>query len=243
MPAPNAMMTGGSYASNRAAASLADSKNRVDQTFITPDPNALDKPKYYIGVFNVSRTEVRIARPWVVGGMVKLAPRQQDDLYGKPFVLPDIKAFAKPSPGGDEINLIRQSGEFLAQDIVNCNDPKGNWKTYRQLNPEQRTSDGNNYYERGIFWCRIATPESEPDFEALEFAVKLLEKSYQSLIEEANIYYASGPKEQAKIGAPHREAAQYFIDSGLELNLPWHQTLTGGLSAKLATKKAEKAKL
>ena len=240
MPAPNAMINDSPRAQQSSAA-LANDKNRVDQLHLVADPHAKDVPKYWVGIFNVSKTELQIARSWVIGGIVKLRPRAEGELYGPPFIIPDIVNIPKPPSSNDEIILVPFSGEWLAQDIVNCNDPNGSWKTYRPLNAATATNEGNNYYDRGIFWCRLASTDAEPDFDAVEFAIKRLENYYNGLVQEANLYYSSGPKEQSKICQPHHEAADYFISSGLQLELPWHQVMSGGLTQQLDKLRKAKA--
>lgn len=232
MPAENATISDSPRA-HGGASSLANDKNRVDQVRLVADPYSARIPEYWIGIFNVSKTELQIARSWVIGGLVKLRPRAEGELYGPPFIIKDVVAIPKPPMGNDEIIMVPTKGEWLAQDIVNCNDPTGSWKTYRPLNAATSTNEGNNYYDRGIFWCRLASPDAEPDFDAVEFAIKRLENYYNGLVQEANLYYSSGPKEQAKICQPHHEAADYFISSGLSLELPWHQVMSGGLSQQL----------
>jgi hypothetical protein len=239
MPAPNAMLSDSPRAQS-GASSLANDKNRVDQVRLVADPYAGRTPEYYIGIFNVSKTELQIARSWVPNGTVKLRAREEGQLYGLPFILNDVVPIPKPPMGNDEIILVPTKGEFLAQDIVNCNDPYGSWKTYRPLNAATATNEGNNYYDRGIFWCRLTSPGAEPDFDAVEFAIKRLETYYQNLIQEANLYYTSGPKEQSKICQPHHEAADYFIESGVKLSLPWHQVLSGNLHEQLQKARAGK---
>jgi len=230
---------GNSVAAQRATQAKQDAENRVGQLIMTVDPYAKREPAYWIGVFNVSKTELKIPRSWVPGGMVTLPGREEGQLYGKPFVIPDVKNLMKPPVGNDEIVTVPTKGEFLAQDIVNCNDPYGSWETYRPLSAGSALNEGNNYYDRGIFWCKLAKPDSEPDMKAVEFAINRLEAYYNSLINEANTYYSSGPKEQTKICAPHHEAAQYFIDSGNDIDLPWHKTMSGNLRGRLKLKKAQ----
>jgi hypothetical protein len=241
MPQPNAEIRGNSAAANRATQAKQDQENRVGQLIMTVDPYSKRKPEYYIGVFNVSKTTFKIPRSWVPGGLVTLEGRDEGQLYGKPFIIPDVKNIMKPPVGNDEITVIPTKGEFLAQDICNCNDPQGSWETYRPLSAASGLNVGNNYYDRGIVWCRLATPESEPDPKAIDFAIMRLETYYNGLINEANTYYSSGPKEQIMICAPHHEAAQYFIDAGNDLDLPWHKQLTGNLRGRL--KKAQAAAL
>ena len=223
-----------------AANSRAKDKNREGNLILTADPYGKRVPAFYVGIFNVGSQPFSVQRSWAVGGTVNIAARPKDALYSQPLILRDVENLQRIAPGSDEIQLAPTSGEYLAQDIVNCNNPYGSWKTYKSLDPSQAVNEGNNYYDRGIFWCRLATPTSDPDFEVVEFAITRLEKNYQRLVEEGNLLYQSGPKGQVLICAPHHEAAQYFIDAGHQLDLPWHATLTGGLSGRLKQSMAEK---
>jgi hypothetical protein len=214
--------------------------NRLDQLIITGNPYANRAPLFWVGVFNVAKQPFRIHRPWVIGGVVKIEAREEGELYSKPFIIPDIVGIAKPPVGNDEIIIVPQKGEFLAQDICNMNDPFGSWKTYRPLSEATRWNDGNNYYERGLFWVKLETPDSPPDLEAVQTAIERLEKYYSFLINEANKFYTSGPKGQEMICGPHHEAAEYFLSAGNDLNLPWHAVMKGGLHGLLG--KAREAK-
>jgi hypothetical protein len=235
------------------AQSYQKSKNRMSSLRVASDPHAKRKPDFYVGIFNVNTKPLTVQRQWGVGtapgengtqasicGLVKIPGREEGKLYSSPVVLRDIEHFQKLQPGSDEIILQPISGEFMAQDLCNSNDPYGSWKTYRPITSDQQQVSGNigsNYYERGIFWCRLTTPDAEPDLNAVEFAIAQLERTYQGLIEEANRFYQQGAQKQVEICEPHHEAAAYFIAAGHDLNLPWHATLTGGLVGQLAAKR------
>lgn len=258
MPTPNASISRspGAVATEK---SRANDRNRMGLVHMTPDAIGSRKPEFYIGIFNVSTKSLTVQRQWGSGqsfddfgstapsisGLVTIPGREPDELYSRPYVLRDIERLTKLQPSSDEIVMIPVKGEFLAQDLCNCLDPFGDWRTARILTNEQQNaagSVGNNYYERGIFWCKLATPDAEPDLEAVEKAVERLEAYYQKLYEEGNRYYQLGPKGQELIAAPHHEAIQYFLDAGHKIEAPWHMTLTGGLRGKLAEKiKAKQA--
>jgi hypothetical protein len=244
MPVPTAQLRD-SAAAQTVIRSIANDKNRESQLIMTGNPYKDRKPEFYVGIFNVSRRELVVERPWAINGTVRIEARKEDALYGKPFVLADIELIHRPIVGNDEILTVPQKGEFLAQDIVNSNDPNGSWKTYKAANPATEINIGNNYYEKGIFWVRLATPDSEPDLDAVEAAIDRLELNYNRLIMEANELYASGPEGQKQLGAgrgkPYHEAADYFITAGHEVDAPWHSVMKGGLSNRLkdARRKAE----
>jgi hypothetical protein len=237
MPEVNASIEMNTAGATRAASSRQNDKNHVGSLIMTADPYAKRTPDFYIGIFNVSRKEFAVPRPWAVNGVITIPARPEDGLYGKPFILRDVEATQKLQPGSDEILMIPVKGAFLAQDIVNCNDPLGDWKTYKTLNPATALNEGNNYYDRGIFWVKLASPDAEPDIEAVEAAVNRLEAYYNSLILEGNRYYSSGPKTQSLICDPHHMAADYFISAGNDLELPWHQVLSGGMKSRIKAKK------
>jgi hypothetical protein len=213
--------------------------NRNAEIKMPAQPYAHLKPEFYVGIFNVSRKEIRIPRDWAVGGNVIIPAREEEDLYSKPYVLKAIEGIMHLPPGSVQMVVEPINGEALAQDVVNTSNPGGDWKTYRQWTKNQEDimgAVGNNYYEKGLFWCRLETPTSDPDMEAVEFAMGCLEKNYNNLITEANLLYSSGPREQLKICAPHHEAADYFIKAGNDVELPWHQILQGNFKSKLKKK-------
>jgi hypothetical protein len=243
MPQPTATLSGTTQNGLAMERGIFNDKNRIGMVTLQADPYAKRVPEYYVGIFNVSKTELRVPRPFGKAGRttqgdsareVVIPGREGDDLYGKPFILRDIEPILRSMAGSDEITYVPTSGELLAQDVCNTNDPKGNWRTYRALNPATATNEGNNYYERGIFWCRLATPTSEPDMEAVEFAMGRLEAYYQRLIEEARQLWSGDPKDRKYISRPHHDAAEYFQIE----DEPWHTTMRSPLRAKLAEKKA-----
>jgi hypothetical protein len=207
-------------------------KVNPDQIIMTPDPYAGREPEFYVGIFNVSQKEYRISKPWVVGGQVKIAACDQDKLYSKPFILRDIEHLLRAEVGREEITPIPTKGILLAQDVVNSNDPQGDWRSVRPLDAHA-TNEGNNYYELGLFWVKLATPDAEPDEEAVEMAIKRMEATYNRRIEEAEKFYAGGPEAQKQIEAPNHEAADYF-----GIDRPWHHQMTRDRCSRL--KKADK---
>lgn len=231
-------------ASEDGANSLQRSKNNAGEMHMLANPVAKLAPEFYVGIFNVSTKKISIPRHWAIGGQVILPARQDDELYSKPYILRAIEFIKSIAPQSTTINVNATSGEVLAQDVVNTSNPGGSWKTYRKWTQNQEDligSIGNNYYEQGVFWCRLTTPESEPDLDAVQFASELLEKRYNGLIAEANTYYEHGAKGQALICDPHHEAADYFIKAGADLDLPWHRVLQGNFSSKVKAKIAQKA--
>jgi hypothetical protein len=227
----------GLYSADQKFFNVVEAPNSSGPIFPT-DPYAQRKPDYFVGVFNVSLKDQKVAKPWVIGGQVIIAARGKDDPYGKPFILKDVETQMARRVGGDEMYQVPVSGTFIAQDIVNPNDPFGDWRTSVPLNPATASSSGNNLYEYGVFWSKLATPESEPDDEAYVKAVERLEKTYQSLVMEADKFYQQGPKGQEQISDPHHEAAEYF-----ELtDRSWHQVMTGSLTSKIKQKKLAKEK-
>lgn len=220
----------------QAERGMMDHANRTDELFFADDPYANRKPDYYVGIFNVSTVPMTVERGWAIGGKVVIPARKEGELYSKPYILPDMKNILSLRAGMDEVSLITMKGTFLAQDIVNTNDPNGNWKTSRPL-PPNSSNEGNNYYERGLFWVTLDTPQSEPDGEALEAAINRLDTYYNKLVTEADQMYIGGPRTQSEIGLPHRMAAEAL---GLE-DRPWHVKLISSLASKLKAKKAEMA--
>lgn len=237
-------------ANTQRAISMSNAKandvNRIDSVHLQADPYANRVPEYYVGIFNVSETELRCAKPWGKAGRtsqgdsareVVIPGREKEALYGKPYILRDVEPILRTFVGTDELSYTPTSGELLAQDLVNSNDPRGNWRTYRALNPATSFSEGNNYYERGIFWCRLSSPDAEPDMEAVEMAITRLEKYYNGLVSEARQYWSGDPKGRAFISRPHHDAAEYF-----QIDEPWHNMLRGvSLNSKLAEAKAKQA--
>src|SRR5665213_741534 len=142
MPTPTHSIERSSRAVANERANFED-KNRINDISLQADPYGNRVPEYFIGIFNVSMKELRVPRPFGKSGRtsqgdtareVVIPGRNKDDLYGKPYILRDIEPILRTLVGNDEISYIPTSGELLAQDLVNTNDPKGSGKTYRALN-------------------------------------------------------------------------------------------------------------
>ena len=209
----------------------AHANSQINAPFFSGNPLANRVPAYYIGVFNVSTRSIKVKRDWAFSHQVIIPAREDGEFYSKPYILPDIKYLPDKKAGFDEISWIAMKGEFLAQDIVNVNDPYGDWHTAKTSSEGTRLSDGNNFYDRGLFWVRLATPEAEPDLEAVETAITRMEAYYQQLVRDANKFYASGPKQHDLICEPHHAAAEYF-----EIDAPWHRKMEGSLKSQLRSK-------
>lgn len=204
------------------------------------DPYATRKPDYFVGIFNVAMKDREIIRSWPVGKKIVVKARSKDDFWGKPYILPDIKNIFDRKAGNPDMIVQPTDGIFLAQDVINPTQPFGNWRTSNDTSAAVRCDDNNNYYQWGLFWCKLATPESDPDPEAVDTAIERLEKTYNALLAEADQFYVSGPAGQAAIQAPHHEAADYFIQNGVQIDRDWHKELTSTLRTR--ARKAAEAK-
>lgn len=215
----------------------------ANDVVMTPDPFWDRKPDYYVGIFNVSPKQRKFSRPWGLSrdqqsgeSIVIIEGRAAEDLWSKPYILKDKNPQHQLNPSTQEIHLTYQNGTFLAQDLLNCNDPWGDWKTARPVTPNMG-NEGNNYYEQGLFWCKLKTPTSDPDLDAVESAIKRLEAHYEKLLGDANQMWVGGPEKQKEIADGHHEAAEYFLATNPELEFPWHTTMTGGMMARLKSRK------
>jgi len=205
---------------------MTATKNReVNDNFVfTSDANLTHEPKFWVGIFNVADFEHRIERPWVhpqrMGQLIVVPACEPGQDYSKPFVIPDIVQMKVERPGSWEIGTRGADGRFLAQDAINPEDPKGNWKTVRDAGTGVSMNEGTNLYYYGCFWTTAPTKEElQPTEEELKFARTRLERTYNRLVQEANLLFLQGARGIEQIGHLHRKAANYFgIVSG------WNET-------------------
>ena len=198
--------------------------NEKNANFVfTGDANLRHEPQYYVGIFNVSDMEQRIERPCVNpgrGGKLIIVPaKEESQRYSRPFLIPDILQEPVDRAGSWELGTRGVDGKFLAQDALNPEDPRGNWRTVRTVAEATLANEGTNLYHYGCFW-ETTGPEGKdaPSEEAVNMAVKRLETTYNRLITEANTFALQGERGVALIGHLHRRAANYF-----GINVSWNQ--------------------
>lgn len=198
--------------------------NEANNNFVfTGDANLRHIPEFYVGIWNVSDLEQKIERPWVTPGASRkciIVPAKADgERYSKPFLIPDILQEPVDRAGSWELGTRGVDGKFLAQDAINPEDMRGNWRTIRPTAEAALSNEGTNLYHFGLFWD-IAGPlgEDAPSEEAVRTAEKRLEATYNRLVQAANLLFMQGAKGQIEIGSLHRHAANY-----LRVNVPWNQ--------------------
>lgn len=218
---PNASIESGSANARRMTA--AKHREMNDNFIFTGDANLTHTPQFWVGIFNVSDIEHRIERPWVhpqrMGQLILIPACEQDQPYGRPFIIPDIVQQKVERPGSWELGTRGVDGRFLAQDALNPEDPRGSYKTVRPVGEGLAANEGTNLYHLGCFWITATTKEElHPDQEQLDTARTRLETRYNDLIQEANLLHVQGPQGIVQIGNLHRRAANYF-----GLTFPWNE--------------------
>lgn len=218
MPAPTATIGSGSPNAARMTRTMNDSQN-PDFVF-TGNANVARKPDYYVRIFNVGDMEHKIERPWVnynpaqKAKIIIIPACVKGEPYSKPFVINDVVQTPIRNILTNEMDTRGVDGKFLAQDALNPEDPRGSWKTVRQMNPTQLMNEGTNLYNWGCFW----TLNEVPSEEELQAASEKRDAYYNHLIEEAKALWMGGDSGKKQIGFTHRKAASYF---GLEFE--WNQ--------------------
>lgn len=218
---------------NAARATAAKNREHNDNFVFMGDANLTHIPQFWVGLFNVSDLEQRIERPWVhprvlsavaaekiITAKYVVIPAAEDGQpYGRPFVIPDIVQMPEERPGDWRFRTFGQDGRFLAQDVINPEDPTGNWTTVRKSNEAFATNIGTNLYRFGCFWMTAKKVEELiPTEEMLETAHARLEETYNDLVEEAKNLAMQGAEGIKQIGSLHRRAANYFGLTDLEWN-------------------------
>jgi hypothetical protein len=211
MPLPTATFTMGTPKAKRNAAALMNEKN--ENFIFTGDANIAAKPKFYVKIYNVSNVEIRVERPWVNptgrGKIIVIPACPDSERVSKPFLIPDIVQMPANSAMNWEMGTRGVDGKFLAQDALNPEDMRGNWRTVRVANEADLRNEGTNLYHWGAFW----TVADEPTDEEIDTAIGRMEANYQRLIQEAELFAISGPDGVKQIGTTHRRAANYFGQS------------------------------
>lgn len=215
MPVANATLSGGENAEAVAAATKAKNRSDNPRYQFVGNANMVRPVQYYVYIFNVSDHEIRIERPWCNFNpadmsralVIPACPKGQR--VSKPYRIADVVQMPLRNDVTRTVTTIGQTGEFLAQDAINPEDPSGSWRTVRPVMPGQSFNEGVNMYRWGLFWTLNETPTDEE----VNTARKRLEDNYNALITEAKNLWAMGEKGRSQIGNTHRRAASYF---GLE---------------------------
>ena len=202
----------------------ADALSAVEngEMFFNRDANAGRKPEYYIYLFNVSPIEHYIERSWGTlyslgngvsrrGVRIEACPEGAE--YSKPYILPDImqESYAV-IPGLPEMAIRGEKGEFLAQDVLNPDQPFGNIDTIGTMNLANTFNEGTNLYAWGCFRTRNNPPKPEE----IKKARTHWEKKANSLVLQGNQLAQQG--KLSDITQPMRDAATY-----LRVNVGWNQ--------------------
>lgn len=218
---PNATIDGGS--TNARRMTTAKHREMNDNFIFVGDANLTHIPQFWVGIFNVSNIEHRIERPWVHPtrrGQLILIPACEDDQpYGKPFIIPDIIQTPIERAGSWELSTRGVDGRFLAQDALNPEDMRGSYKTVRPASEGLMRNEGTNLYHLGCFWITAPTVEELiPTQDELDLANDRLDARANLLIQEASLFYLQGAQGIQQIGNLHRWAANRFPDVEVEWN-------------------------
>jgi hypothetical protein len=147
---------------------IADSQNAKRYSAIimedTNPPNALPTIEdeglssplpEMIRIFNVSRKKHSIDRPGAPGGSWVIHPCSGEEEYGCGPVFPLIARMAH-ADAREGVKVVTYQGEFLAQDILNPEDPFGDAETADKR--IAMANENTNLYRFGCFWSRNAKP-------------------------------------------------------------------------------------
>jgi hypothetical protein len=205
---------------NATRMSKALEKQMSDPPRMVGDMNAGREIKYWVYIFNLSAIEQRIQRPWAHGGCVVIPAREEGKEYSEPYAIPDVIQEKRFVSGASEFSTVGRDGKFYAQDVLNPDDPMGDWKSVRPINQGQTTNIGTNLYNFGCFW----TLSNPPEPKALAKAKERMEAFYNQKLQEAETLYAAqqDPKYNGdRVGLVHHTAADYF-----KIETVWHRKFT-----------------
>jgi hypothetical protein len=168
-----------------------------------------------VWTFNVSTLSQKIERPNAPGGSWIIHGRGTGEKFGRGPTFPEY--FNEITVGRGERHIRRIEGRFIAQDIINPEQPFGDIHTadpgqYRYLGRNINT----NLYDWGCFWSGYP----EPSKEELALAHRRLTGKCLSLIREAQLFWLEtrrdGDRRNAAITATHKFAAGY-----LDIKFEW----------------------
>jgi hypothetical protein len=215
--------TAGIATGTENAARMTRSKNlELNNNFVfTGDANLKHTPEFYVRIFNVAEKEQRVERPWVhpgrLGQCIIIPACEHGKPFSKPFVIPDIIQMKVERPGSWDLSTRGVDGKFLAQDALDPDDMRGNWRTHRRKVATVGSNEGTDLYNWGCFW----TTNEEPSAEELEAANKNLDLTCNELIEQAKMLWMGGAQERRQVGNTHRFAAAHF-----GMSFEWNQLYT-----------------
>lgn len=158
-----------------------------------------------------------VERPWAFAGRIIIPARKPGEKYSEPVRIPDIVQEPVPKAGSNTVYLNGVDGKFLAQDMLNPDDPAGNLISAGKL-PVNQQNSGTNLYKEGCFW----TLNEVPTDEELKAATVLMEAYYNEIIRKADSNDMLNTRDsRLEIGVKEFHAAAYF---GIEK--PWNKVLT-----------------
>lgn len=178
------------------------------------DANVRREIGYYIYVFSTYPEELRIERPtahpsYVIPGCAK------DEPYSKPLMIPDIIQYPAQIAGSSEITTRGIDGRFVAQDLLNPDNPTGDWRTQRPMNAANMSNEGTNLYALGVWWTLYEKPKQDE----IDAARGKMETTFNALIDRANALHMAGDVNSIReITRQMRIAATYF-----DLETPWNK--------------------
>jgi len=213
MPEATATIGAPSFSSHPAQ-SLTASMN--GPAVLTGDMNLANEVKAWVRIFNVGPLDHRVDRPWRSGG-VRIPACPIGAEYSQPVSIPLVIQEKVSIEGSNEILFRGRDGKFYAQDVLNPDDPSGNWRTVDRVDYSKSTNAGTNLYRWGCFW----TENEVPSPEELRAAKIQLEKHLNFLIQQAGELFiaAQDPKYAGeRVGLAHHTAADYF---GIQTE--WHR--------------------
>lgn len=153
-----------------------------------------------IYTFNVSTMTQTIVRPNAPAGHWTIHQRGPEEKFGRGPTFPVYLAEITERRG--ERHIRRVSGRFIAQDILNPEQPFGDAKTADDMPHRQfLRNEGTNLYEWGCFW----STNFEPTDKELALANSRLTKTCIDLVRVAQLHALAGAKNQ--IERTHKFAA------------------------------------
>lgn len=157
-----------------------------------------------IYTFNVSTKTQRIPRPNAPAGEWTIHGRGPDEKFGRGPTFPEY--FNEISEKHGERIIRRVDGRFIAQDLINPEQPFGSIHSAAVPGYSLfvNRNENTNLYFWGCFWSNYP----EPSKEELTIATRLLTAKCLELIREAQIYWMDrAPNRRLEIDNSHKFAA------------------------------------
>ena len=161
-------------------------------------------PEFLLYLYNVSEQTFTVSRPPIIREM-KIPGRKAGERYALATHLPQPLLTPKGNVDSNEVDILALDTRRFLTDVINPDNLGINQDAHVAM--KERTSQGNDLGQKGVFWSFNNPPLEEE----VDRAYQRMEQYYQFLIEQATTVEVSAPATLKDVLTPeHHAACDYF---------------------------------